>query len=45
MGSVKSGNIKSFTFTIKGSDLKTDGDVVLLYDNFKIKLLKNTERK
>lgn len=45
MGSVKSGNIKSFVFNIRGNDVKADGDAVLLYDNLKIKLLKNTEEE
>ena len=40
MGSVKSGNINSYTFNIKGNDLKAEGDAVFLYDNLKIKLLK-----
>jgi len=45
MGSIKSGNLKSFTFNIMGSDVKAEGDVVLLYDNLKIKLLKNSEKE
>ena len=44
MGSIKSGNMISFTFNIKANDKKAEGDVVLLYDNFKIKLLKNSEQ-
>ena len=43
MGSIKSGNMISFTFNIKANDKKAEGDVVLLYDNLKIKLLKNSE--
>ena len=34
----------SFTFYIKANDKKAEGDVVLLYDNLKIKLLKNSEQ-
>ena len=44
MGSIKSGNMISFTFYIKANDKKAEGDVVLLYDNLKIKLLKNSEQ-
>ena len=44
MGSIKSGNMKNFTFNIKANDKKAEGDVVLLYDNLKIKLLKNSEQ-
>ena len=44
MGSIKSGNMISFTFDIKANDKKAEGDVVLLYDNLKIKLLKNSEQ-
>ena len=44
MGSIKSGNMISFTFNIKANDKKAEGDVVLLYDNLKIKLLKNSEQ-
>ena len=44
MGSIKSGNMTSFTFNIKANDKKAEGDVVLLYDNLKIKLLKNSEQ-
>lgn len=44
LGSIKSGNMKSFTFNIKANDEKAEGDVVLLYDSFKIKLLKNSEQ-
>ncbi len=42
MGSIRSGNISSYTFSMKGTDLRADGDCILLYDNLKIKLLKNT---
>ncbi|MEP6711644.1 MAG: hypothetical protein ABJA37_04465, partial [Ferruginibacter sp.] len=42
MGSVKSGNIHSYNFNLAGDDLKAQGDALLLYDNLKIKLLKNT---
>ena len=42
MGSIKSGNIKSYTFNMNGTDLKAAGTALLLYDNLKVKLLKNT---
>ncbi len=42
MGSIKKGNIQSFIFTLAGDDLKAQGSAVLLYDDLKIKLLKNT---
>lgn len=42
MGSVKSGNISSYTFAMHGRDMRADGDAILLYDHLKIKLLKNT---
>ena len=42
MGSIKSGNINSYNFTLAGDDLKAQGNAVLLYDDLKIKLLKNT---
>ena len=45
MGSVKSGNINSYTFNIKGTDVKADGDAVLIYDHLKIKLLENKDEK
>ena len=44
MGLIKSGNMKSFIFNIKANDKKAEGDVILLYDNLKIKLLKNSEQ-
>lgn len=43
MGSVKSGNIKSYTFNLQGNDYKGAGDAVLLYNDLKIKLLKNKD--
>jgi hypothetical protein len=45
MGSIKSGNIKSFDFNLKGNNVKAVGDAVLLYNNLKIKLLKNREEE
>ncbi|MCY7292378.1 MAG: hypothetical protein LH615_09375, partial [Ferruginibacter sp.] len=45
MGSVKSGNISSFNFSLKGNDLKAVGDAVLLYNDLNIKLLKNKEEE
>ena len=45
MGSVKSGNIKNYTFNIKGNDVKATGEALLLYDHLKIDLLKNTEEE
>ena len=41
MGSIKSGNIKSFNFNLKGNDLKAVGEAKLIYNDLKIKLLKN----
>ena len=43
MGSVKSGNINSYTFNLQGTDYKGTGDGILLYDNLKIKLLKSKD--
>ncbi len=43
MGSVKNGNIKSYTFNIQGNDYKGVGDAVLLYNNLKINLLKSKD--
>ena len=43
MGSVKSGNIKSYTFNLQGNDYKATGEGLLLYNDLKIKLLKNKE--
>lgn len=40
MGLIKSGNINSFSFNLKGNDVKGEGDAVLLYYNFQIKRLK-----
>ncbi|MEJ7610141.1 MAG: hypothetical protein WKF88_03070 [Ferruginibacter sp.] len=42
MGSVNSGNIKSYVFAMQGENLKADGEALLLYDHLKLKLLKNT---
>ena len=41
MGSIKSGNIKRFDFNLKGNDIKATGEAVVLYNDLKIKLLKN----
>jgi len=43
MGSVKSGIIKSYTFNLQGNDYKGMGNGTLLYNNLKIKLLKNKD--
>ena len=43
MGSVISGNIKSYAFNLQGNDYKGMGDAVLLYDDLKIKLLKSKD--
>ncbi len=43
MGSVKSGNINSYTFNLQGTDYKGTGSGILLYDNLKIKLLKSKD--
>lgn len=42
MGSIRSGSIKSYTFNMKGDDLRADGTCTMLYEDLKIKLLKNT---
>jgi hypothetical protein len=42
LGSIKSGNIKSYVFDMKGNDHKASGTGTLLYDDLKIKLLKAT---
>ena len=41
MGSISSGEIKGFDFSMTGNDLKAGGSGTLLYNNLKIKLLKN----
>lgn len=41
MGSIRSGDIKSYDFSMTGDDLKTEGTGTLLYNNLKIKLLKS----
>jgi hypothetical protein len=41
MGSIRSGEIKSFDFNMSGDDLKAGGTGTLLYNDLKIKLLKN----
>ena len=41
MGSIKSGNIKRFDFNLNGNDIKATGEAVVLYNDLKIKLLKN----
>lgn len=40
MGSIKSGRINSYNFNFQGTDTKSTGDALLLYNNLKIKLLK-----
>ena len=42
LGFIRSGNIKSYVFNMTGNDLKAEGSGTLLYDDLKIKLLKNT---
>lgn len=42
MGTIKSGNIKSYRFDMHGNDMKAWGECTLLYDHLKIRLLKNT---
>ncbi len=42
MGSIKSGNIRSYNFNLAGNDLKAQGNATMIYDGLKIKLLKNT---
>ena len=41
MGSIRSGEIKSFDFNMTGDNLKAGGSGTLLYNDLKIKLLKN----
>jgi hypothetical protein len=41
MGSIRSGEIKGFDFSMTGDDLKAGGSGTLLYNDLKIKLLKN----
>ncbi len=43
MGSIKSGNIKSYTFNLQGTDYKGTGDGTFLYNDLKIKLLKSKD--
>ncbi len=43
LASIKSGTINSYVFTIKGNDVKANGDAVLLYDDLKVTLLKKVE--
>lgn len=45
MGSIKSGTIKSFNFNLRGNDLKTVGEAVMLYNDLKIKLLKSKDEE
>ena len=40
MGSVKSGNIESLNFNLNGNDYRANGEVLMLYNDLKIKLLK-----
>lgn len=42
MASIEKGNVKNFRFGMSGDDYRSKGDAVLIYDNLKIKLLKNT---
>ena len=43
MGSVKSGNIKSYSFNLQGNDYKGMGDAILLYEDLKMNLLQNKD--
>jgi hypothetical protein len=43
LASINSGTINSFVFSMKGNDVKSSGDAVLLYDNLKVTLLKKVE--
>lgn len=45
MAAIESGNIKSMRFGMSGDDYRSKGDLVLIYDDLKIKLLKNTGEK
>jgi hypothetical protein len=41
MATIEKGNVKSFRFGMTGDDYGSKGDATLIYDNLKIKLLKN----
>ena len=41
MATIESGNIKNVRFGMSGDDYKSTGDLVLIYDKLKIKMLKN----
>jgi hypothetical protein len=43
LASIKAGTINSYVFTMKGNDVKANGDALLLYDNLKVTLLKKVE--
>ncbi len=43
LAAIKSGDIKSYVFSMNGNDTKTSGDATLLYDNLKVSLLKKVD--
>lgn len=45
MGSVKSGTIKSLDFSLNGNDYRAKGEVLMLYNDLKIELLKAKENQ
>lgn len=45
MGSVKSGIIKSLDFSLNGNDYRAKGEVLMLYNDLKIELLKAKENQ
>lgn len=40
MASIIKGNIHSYTFSMRGDDLQSEGEAILIYDDLKINLLK-----
>lgn len=40
MASIINGNIKSYTFDMRGDDLKAEGEAIMIYDKLRINLLK-----
>lgn len=42
MATIEDGSVQKLTFNISGDDYRSNGDMLLLYDDLKIKLLKNT---
>jgi hypothetical protein len=42
MANIEDGQVKNVRFTMTGDDYRSKGNMVILYDNLKVKLLKNT---